>query len=589
MLHRTLARAMLAGLFLVPVVAAAPPDDLGSYAKWEKIEIALTGPLSTASGHPNPFAVAVDGVFTAPSGKTTVVPGFYDGDGRRGQDGNVWKLRFSADETGGWSFRTRSDHSALDGRTGSFTVTAAPDGSPDFYRWGRLEAIGTAENKIRYLKFRDGPYWLKAGCDDPENFLGNYTNYDTTEKRAAAIDYLAERGINSLHIMSHNIDGDDKDVWPWLGKTSREARSNSTGEVRFDVAKLDEWRELFEHMQQHMQQRGVVLYLVLEDDSAWKGYDHMRYYREMVARFGYLPGLLFNLGEEHNENYKLAEALAFMQQLAELDPYDHPRGIHNVNSPQNDYIDAPQIDFTSIQTGSPGTRRGLDNALQHNQIAIDWLRRCDARGRRHLLINLKADPNSSGPRGGRLTWPAACGRLTCWSPTTARCRPGNRRGTSWAGRGDSWKRCHSGKCSPIMTWCNRARPCVSRNPAERMHCTCRRGAASRWNWPRAAATRCPGGTRPTDTTTSFKTKRTSAVVFICTPDDGRRSWLTVQEGPKGPKGLKGRKGRNGRTDSHWEDGRVRADVSPGMACRTLAGAARAAEPQNPGTKDVIRD
>lgn len=66
-----------------------------------------------------------------------------------------------------------------------------------YWKWGRLESVGTAQNNIRYLKFRDGSYWLKAGCDDPD-FLGNYQNYNTLPKREAAIDYLADRGINSL-------------------------------------------------------------------------------------------------------------------------------------------------------------------------------------------------------------------------------------------------------------------------------------------------------------------------------------------------------------------------------------------------------
>ena len=88
-----------------------------------------------------------------------------------------------------------------------------------------------------------------------------------------------------------------------------------------------------------MQAKGVVTYLVLEDDHAWHGYDHARYYREMIARFGYLPALIFNFNEEYNENYKLPQALEYLQQLADLDPYDHPRGIHNVNTPSDDYID----------------------------------------------------------------------------------------------------------------------------------------------------------------------------------------------------------------------------------------------------------
>jgi hypothetical protein len=74
----------------------------------------------------------VDATFTAPSGKRYQVSGFYDGDGRGSLDGNIWKVRFSADEVG---------------------------------VWGRLQYAGG-----HYLKFADGSYWLKGGCDDPENF-----------------------------------------------------------------------------------------------------------------------------------------------------------------------------------------------------------------------------------------------------------------------------------------------------------------------------------------------------------------------------------------------------------------------------------
>lgn len=277
-----------------------------------------------------------------------------------------------------------------------FAVTAASEKAAGFWRWGRLESVGTAENGIRYLKFRDGPYWLKAGCDDPENFLGNYRNYDTLEKRKAVIDYLSERGVNSLYIMTHNIHGDDKDVWPWLGKTQQEAIANGGSNARFDVAKLDEWRELFEHMQT----KEVVPYLVLEDDSAWHDYDHERYYREIVARFGYLPALLFNCGEENNENYPLAQGLRFMQQLEQIDPYDHPRGIHNVNEPNSDYIDAEHLDFTSIQTGSPGTRTGLENAVEHNEMTVDWIDQCLERKRRVLVVNF----DEGRPEEDRRCW-----------------------------------------------------------------------------------------------------------------------------------------------------------------------------------------
>ncbi len=84
---------------------------------------------------------------------------------------------------------------------------------------------------------------------DSENFLGNYENYNTLAKRKTAIDYLADRGVNSCYIMTHNIGGDDKDVWPWLGRTQEEAKLSGGSNSRFDVAKLEQWRELFEYMQ----------------------------------------------------------------------------------------------------------------------------------------------------------------------------------------------------------------------------------------------------------------------------------------------------------------------------------------------------
>lgn len=366
------------------------------FGRSAKIELQFRGPDSRGRGEPNPFAVRFDVLFTGPSGKTFRVPGFYDGDGSGGLDGNVWKVRFAAEEEGRWQYATESSHAALGGRSGTFSVTKTPADAEGFWKWGRLEAVGTPENKIRYLKFRNGPYWLKAGCDDPENFLGNYKNYRTLGQRMAAVDFLAERGINSLYIMTHNVDGDDKDVWPWLGENTREAKRNGGTDARFDVAKLEEWRKLFEYMQQ----KGVVPYLVLEDDSAWKGFDRRRYYREIIARFGYLPAVLFNQSEESNENYRLSEALAHMRLLAEIDPYDHPRGIHNVNRPNNDYVDAEVVDFTSIQTGSPGSRRGLERAIEHNRIAIDWIDRCLSRKRRVLVANF----DEARPEEDRRGW-----------------------------------------------------------------------------------------------------------------------------------------------------------------------------------------
>lgn len=371
-----------------------PLGYLGAFSKWSKVEIEMIGPSSQGTGTPNPFSIFVDVIFTSPSGETITVPGFYDGDGNGELDGNLWKVRFSADEVGSWTYQSRSANRQLDGYTGSFSVSDMPLDALGFFKWGRLESVGTPEDQIRYLKFRDGPYWLKAGSDDPEGFLSpTLEHYSNNSLRQQAIAYWASKGINSLYIMTHKIDGDQPtDVYPWLGETADEAKSNAGPDARFDLAKLEEWGELFEYMNE----QGVVPYIVLEDDSAWTGHDYARYYRELIARFGYLPALLFNYAEEYNERHTLAEGLADMQLLKEIDPYNHPRGIHNINEPNNEYIDAEQIDLLSIQTEKD------ESPPEHNQRSVNW-------------INLAINRNQRVPMVGFDEGRPALDRKSWWS------------------------------------------------------------------------------------------------------------------------------------------------------------------------------
>ena len=58
------------------------------------------------------------------SGLTLSVPGFYDGDGKGGQTGRVWKVRFMPTKPGTWTWKTSAApaDAGLDGRTGSLDV-----------------------------------------------------------------------------------------------------------------------------------------------------------------------------------------------------------------------------------------------------------------------------------------------------------------------------------------------------------------------------------------------------------------------------------------------------------------------------------
>ena len=322
------------------VVAGGDLGDLGSVERWEKLEVDLLGPTSVGlSETANPFTVEVTATFSGPGG-TFAVPAFYAGDGGGGMDGDIWRARFSANAIGDWTLTTSSVDPILDGYNATFQVvdTAScdplePGELPDFTCTGRL-----SYQDDYYLRFADGTYWLKGGVDDPEDFLapGQTVGFNTKQE---AIQYLADEGLNSLYFMTSNVGGDRNNVWPWV--TARDSE-------HFDVAKLDGWDLILDDLQAH----GIVLHLVFEDDSAWKGFNRDLYYRQIVARFSHHNGLIWNISEEYNESYSADEVKVFAQMISDLDPYDHPLTVHHQGSTSkwDPFYGDDRFDLTSFHT-----------------------------------------------------------------------------------------------------------------------------------------------------------------------------------------------------------------------------------------------
>lgn len=338
-----------------------PDSDIPNFSSGSKVEISFAGPASTGlDPENNPYALQVDVQLSNPNGEMIVVPAFYDGDGASGIDGDIWKLRFSPHQTGVWHYNVSSENEQLNGYQGSFKVEANTDCGVDFSSddglacKGRLEYVGE-----HYLQFQDGTFWIKAGLDDPENFLG--TAFGDWEAKRGQIDLLSQMGINSIYVITNNIDGDRKDTWPWVGDTPAEAKSNHD---RFDVAKLQAWEDFFSYVQQ----KGIVLHLVLNDDSAWSGYDESLYFREMVARFGHHPGIIWNIGEEANEIYSNNEQISYANMVKEIDPYDHPVTVHR-KSPWP-FLGNQSFDLTSIQIGDGASGFSTARLADFNKIVL---------------------------------------------------------------------------------------------------------------------------------------------------------------------------------------------------------------------------
>lgn len=81
-------------------------DVAGTLKKWHPITVSFTGPYASETDvSPNPFLdYRLQVKFTGPSGQTYNVPGFFDGNGSGGSAGDLWRVRFSPDEAGTWSY-----------------------------------------------------------------------------------------------------------------------------------------------------------------------------------------------------------------------------------------------------------------------------------------------------------------------------------------------------------------------------------------------------------------------------------------------------------------------------------------------------
>ncbi len=367
----------LAVIFILNVsLTAADSTITGTLRKWDAVTIDFQGPhADVLDNDPNPFLDhRLQVHFTSPGGKIHNVPGYFDGNGRGGRSGNIWRVRFSADEVGEWYLRASfrkgpgvavsldpdaGEPDSFDGYQDSFVIRPQDTSAPGFLKWGRLEYVGK-----HYLKFRDGSYWIKGGTDSPEDFLayhgfGNTPEachgYDTHVKDwrpgdpdwgngkgkaiIGALNYLASQHVNSIYFLPMNIGGDGKNVWPYMGEIDGRGSVNNDN-LHFDVGKLSQWEIVFNHAQR----KGIFLHFVLNEgeernkkelDDSELGIERKLLYRELVARFGHHLALQWNLCEEYNiRRLRLSPELvkSYARYIRDVDPYDHPITVHHAST-----------------------------------------------------------------------------------------------------------------------------------------------------------------------------------------------------------------------------------------------------------------
>jgi hypothetical protein len=400
----------------------------GELKQWHKITFTIPGPETAEYAKINPFLdYRLEVTFT--NGEQSItVPGFFAADGNAAEtsakEGNTWMVRFRPDKTGTWEYKVWfregkniavaenpdfGTQVGADGQTGSFDVEGSDKTGDDFRAKGRLEYVGQ-----RYLRFSDnGEWWIKNGADSPENFLA-YADFDQTYRYGeqaieregeanpkenihhyephlkdwkegdpvwqgdkgksiiGAVNYLASKGVNSQYMLTMNIIGDGKDVWPYSDHNER---------YRFDCSKLDQWEIVFDHMQS----LGMMLHFVLQEtenecllDMGYTEVQRKVYLRELAARFGHHLAVTWNLGEENGpaEWTPIGQTTRQKKDMASfirsVNPYPSFVVLHtHANDEKQDEYLIPLLDFENLD----GPSLQIGNPYRINERVKTWITR----------------------------------------------------------------------------------------------------------------------------------------------------------------------------------------------------------------------
>ncbi|WP_024460530.1 DUF5060 domain-containing protein [Marinimicrobium sp. LS-A18] len=413
--------------------SATTESDLPVYQQWHSVTLDFAGPDTSEQDADNPFLNYRLMVTFTHDGQEYPIRGYYAADGQASESGadagNIWQVKFRAPETGQWQYRARLERGEkialgadsgeslpLDNATGTFMVEASDKRAPDFRALGRL----SVNDGYFYFPGTDR-YWLKGGSNSPENFLA-YEGFDGTYRIAAsardgeasanselhqyeshrqdwqpgdptlrgeagksifgAVNYLAEKGMNAIYLLTLNIEGDGKDVWPY---TSPEDFT------RFDVSRLAQWEQLF----QHMQNKGILIHMVTQEtenerllDDGDVGPMRTLYYQELIARFGHHLGLIWNLGEENGyaewspPAQNTEQRKAMIRFFEQADPYQNPVLLHtHAEIGTREPVLEPLLGVEGLD----GLSLQADDREHAHEVVMKWKQRSEQAGRGWLI------------------------------------------------------------------------------------------------------------------------------------------------------------------------------------------------------------
>ena len=259
--------------------------NLTKVGKWTRYVVTLDN--NNYSG--NPFTLEVDATFTHKTTGTTIkMPGYYAGN-------DQWKVAFMPNHLGEWNYRTSSQNSNLNGKTGA--LNAVQSG-----HWGMLNGDSQYKSKWRYA---DGPFVVPVGV-----FAAVMLDPASDAEFTRMADFLKE---SNIQLINFRISEHDRAFQSVGGLTMR----------------VDRW-DRFERRMSILAARNIGVEIMLYTDDggrpsfAGKSAAERLLIRYAVARLAAFPTVIFNSGIDLAEYRNLDWVQWYGQQVRALDPYGHP-------------------------------------------------------------------------------------------------------------------------------------------------------------------------------------------------------------------------------------------------------------------------
>ncbi len=301
-------------------VEAAPSGTQGRPTEqWGVFEFEAKGPGENGTAAGNPFVDVQFGALFTIGHRTVAAAGFYDGNG-------IYKVRFSPDTVGRWSYETTSNIKNLAGLTGAFecTAPAASNRGP----------VSTAHEF--HFQYADAtPYFPFGTTCYSYGFIGEPYAGETLKN-------LQEAGFNKVRmcLLPKPLGKLQPVAMPFeqIGPGSELSAGSGTGKEKFNLALFNPaYFQHFEARIQDLMAAGIEADVILfHPYDAW-GFKAMgqeaddRYLRYAVARLSAYRNVWWSIANEFDlvRSKSMADWDRFFRIVQECDPYSRLRSIHH--------------------------------------------------------------------------------------------------------------------------------------------------------------------------------------------------------------------------------------------------------------------